>query len=114
MTMGFVRGGPRYGVQHLSTGLNEFVRHVRRAPESEATRYAEALGVANDAIQSQTLYARASMDQVGNTVAQDHRSLPPRDPAEAVDGRHADRRDEDRASASSPILRRISRARTRR
>jgi hypothetical protein len=68
MTMGFVRGGPRYGVQHLSTGLNEFVRHVRRAPPSEATRYAEALGVANDAIQSQTLYARASMDQVGNTA----------------------------------------------
>lgn len=66
MMMGFVRGGPRYGFQHISTGLNEFIRHVRRAPESEATRYAEALGVANDAIQSQTLYARASMDQVGN------------------------------------------------
>jgi len=62
LAMGFVRGGPRLGVQHFSDSLVEFARAVTKRPPSEAKRLAEAVGVANEAFSSDLLRARADMD----------------------------------------------------
>lgn len=70
LAMGFVRGGPRYGFQHLGTSLAEFTRTVLGRPDSEARRYAEALGVANDAFGSALLHARADSGNVRGKAAE--------------------------------------------
>lgn len=59
LSMGFVRGGPRYGFEHMATSLTEFARNVRRLPPSDAARYAEAAGAIGSDNALQLLRARA-------------------------------------------------------
>lgn len=68
LAMGFVRGGPSYGFDHLRTSLGEFGRAVARKdlPPTDARRYAEAVGTANEAFASDLLRARA--DDVNSNV----------------------------------------------
>ncbi len=67
LTMGIIRGGPRYGFAFLRDHLQETVRQMRKAPPSDAARWAEAFGVANDAFVNQVLTSRAGIE--GGTAA---------------------------------------------
>lgn len=67
LTMGIIRGGPRYGFSFLRDHLQETVRQMRKAPPSDAARWAEAFGVANDAFVNQVLTSRAGIE--GGTAA---------------------------------------------
>lgn len=58
LTMGFIRGGPRHGFPFLKDSLTEFARQVRRAEPSDAYRWAEAVGVVQDAVVNQSLTSR--------------------------------------------------------
>ena len=58
LTMGLIRGGPKYGFSYLKTAGSEFVRQLRNADPSDAARWAEAVGVANDAMVNQILHSR--------------------------------------------------------
>lgn len=58
LTMGIIRGGPRYGFSFVKDSLQEFARQVRKADPSDGARWAEAVGVANDAMVSQALTSR--------------------------------------------------------
>lgn len=59
LSMGFVRGGPRYGFEHMAATMTEFARNVRRLPPSDAARYAEAAGAIGSDNALQLLRARA-------------------------------------------------------
>ena len=59
LAMGFVRGGPRYGFHHLSTTFGEFARNVRKAPQSDARRWAEAAGAVGADTATDLMRARA-------------------------------------------------------
>lgn len=59
LSMGFMRGGPRYGFEHMATSLTEFARNVRRLPPSDAARYAEAAGAIGSDNALQLLRSRA-------------------------------------------------------
>ncbi|MCP3735615.1 transglycosylase SLT domain-containing protein [Sphingomonas sp. RP10(2022)] len=59
ISMGFVRGGPRYGVPHMVTTMTEVGRLIRRAPPSDAARYAEAVGAIGSENALHLLRARA-------------------------------------------------------
>lgn len=67
ISMGFVRGGPRYGFSHMATTFSEFARNVRRLPASDAARYAEAAGAIGSDNALQLLRARAD-DPMANAV----------------------------------------------
>lgn len=67
ISMGFVRGGPRYGFSHMATTFTEFARNVRRLPASDAARYAEAAGAIGSDNALQLLRARAD-DPMANAV----------------------------------------------
>ncbi len=60
MTMGFVRGGPRYGVPFLVNSIKEFGAELSRewVPKTDAARWAEALGIGTDALVNQSLTSR--------------------------------------------------------
>ncbi|HEX8418960.1 MAG TPA: hypothetical protein VF638_02995, partial [Sphingomonas sp.] len=62
LTMGFIRGGPRYGFSFFKDAVQETVRQIRKAPPSDAARWAEAFGVANDAFVNQVLTSRAGIE----------------------------------------------------
>ncbi len=68
LSMGFVRGGPRYGVTHMATTFAEFARNVRKLPASDAARYAEAAGAIGSDNALHLLRARAD-DVTANTVS---------------------------------------------
>lgn len=65
LTMGFVRGGPKYGFQHLAESLHQFGRQIMKMKPDEATRYAEAIGTANDAFGSAVMLARTDANYMG-------------------------------------------------
>jgi murein DD-endopeptidase MepM/ murein hydrolase activator NlpD len=58
LTMGFIRGGPKYGFTFMKDSVGEFARQIRKAEPSDAARWAEAIGVANDAMVNQVLTSR--------------------------------------------------------
>lgn len=58
LTMGFIRGGPKYGFTFMKDSVGEFARQIRKAAPSDAARWAEAVGVANDAMVNQVLTSR--------------------------------------------------------
>ncbi|HEV2079958.1 MAG TPA: hypothetical protein VGR19_08720 [Allosphingosinicella sp.] len=62
LTMGFIRGGPRYGFPFLKDSMQEFARQLRKADPTDAYRWAEAIGVANDAMVNQVLTSRISAE----------------------------------------------------
>lgn len=66
ISMGFVRGGPRYGVGHMTATFSEFARNVRKLPPSDAARYAEAAGAIGADNSLHLLRARAD-DPTANT-----------------------------------------------
>lgn len=66
LTMGLIRGGPRYGFSYVKDTAQEFVRQLRKVPPSDAQRWAEAIGVANDAMVNQVLTSRITAE---NTTA---------------------------------------------
>ena len=66
LTMGFVRGGPKYGFSFVSDAAKEFGRLLLKADPSEAARWGEAVGVASDAIVGQHLAARETAE--GSTL----------------------------------------------
>lgn len=66
ISMGFVRGGPRYGFGHMSATFSEFARNVRKLPPSDAARYAEAAGAIGADNSLHLLRARAD-DPTANT-----------------------------------------------
>lgn len=66
LTMGFVRGGPKYGLPFLKDTVTEFGRLLAKAHPSEAARWGEAVGVASDAIVGQHLAARETAE--GSTL----------------------------------------------
>jgi murein DD-endopeptidase MepM/ murein hydrolase activator NlpD len=59
---GAYRGGPRQALPFMGESIKQFVRQVRRAPADDAQRWAESLGVAQDAIVNTALTARASIE----------------------------------------------------
>jgi proteasome lid subunit RPN8/RPN11 len=65
--MGFVRGGPKYGLGMVTTSAREFGRQLRNAKPSEAGRMAEALGIATDALVGEALAARAGFERANTT-----------------------------------------------
>lgn len=67
LTMGFVRGGPRYGIPFVKDAAVEFARQLRGAHPSDAHRWAEAISVAQDAMVNQALTARIGAE--GSTRA---------------------------------------------
>ena len=62
LAMGFVRGGPRYGFKFVRDSMKQYARQVRKADPDDATRWAEALGVVQDAVVNQALLARAGIE----------------------------------------------------
>lgn len=62
LAMGFTRGGLKRGLPFVRDSMKEYVRAIRRAPPSDAARWAEAIGVAQDAIVNTALTARASIE----------------------------------------------------
>lgn len=55
LTMGFIRGGPRYGFPFLKDSLQEAARQIRHAAPSDGERWANAVGVYQDAMVNQAL-----------------------------------------------------------
>lgn len=62
LAMGFTRGGLRRGIPFVRDSMQQYVRQLRRAPPDDAQRWAEAIGVAQDAIVNTSLTARASIE----------------------------------------------------
>jgi hypothetical protein len=60
LTMGVIRAGPRHGFSFVKDSLQEMARQIRKAEPSDAARWAEAVGVANDAVVNQALISRES------------------------------------------------------
>jgi hypothetical protein len=74
LAMGFVRGGPTYGVRHFATSLKEAARLVEtfgKRDLSDAHRWAEAMGTVGHGTASQLIQAR--MDAAPGAVK--HASL---------------------------------------
>lgn len=67
MSMGFVRAGPKLGFTHLRATMTEFARNVRKAPPSDAARYAEAAGAIGSDNALHLLRARAD-DPMANAA----------------------------------------------
>jgi hypothetical protein len=64
LTMGFIRGGPRYGFSFVKDSVQEFARQLRKADPSDAARWSEAVAVTNDALVNQVLTSRISAEHV--------------------------------------------------
>lgn len=62
LTMGFIRGGPKYGVSYVKDSAVEFARQLAGAHPSDAARWAEAIGVAQDSMVNQALTSRISAE----------------------------------------------------
>lgn len=62
LAMGMVRGGPRYGIQFAGQSIAEFARQLRKADASDAQRWSEALGIAQDATVNQMLLSRSGIE----------------------------------------------------
>lgn len=79
ITMGFIRGGPRYGFPFLKDTVVEFGRQLSKADPSDAARWGEALGVTNDAMVNQVLTSRidaeASTASVQKTLASFYKAI---------------------------------------
>lgn len=79
ITMGFIRGGPRYGFPFLKDTVTEFGRQLAKADPSDAARWGEALGVTNDAMVNQVLTSRidaqASSAGVQKTLASFYKAI---------------------------------------
>jgi two-component sensor histidine kinase len=58
LTMGFIRGGPKYGFTFMKDSVGEFGRQLAKADPSDSARWAEALGISNDAMVNQVLTSR--------------------------------------------------------
>lgn len=62
MTNGFTRGGLGKGLPFIRDSLMYYQRQLRHAPPDVATRWAEALGVVQDAVVNQALINRAGIE----------------------------------------------------
>jgi hypothetical protein len=58
LTMGFIRGGPKYGVSYVKDSVVEFARQLRGADPSDARRWSDAIAVTQDAMVNQALTSR--------------------------------------------------------
>lgn len=65
LVMGFIRGGPRVGFSFFKDALQQAARHIVNAHPNDATRWAEAAGIASDAMVTHALNARAAMEISG-------------------------------------------------
>lgn len=70
LTMGFIRGGPKYGFGYVKDSMVEFGRQLRGAEPSDAARWAEAIGVAQDAMVNQALTSRIGAEQLTQRTQQ--------------------------------------------
>lgn len=62
ITGGFVRGGPRHGLPFVAETVKQFYRQLGHAAPDDAQRWAEALGVAQDALVNDALVSRAGIE----------------------------------------------------
>lgn len=62
MMGGFTRGGPGSGIPFIVETAKQYVRQLKGASPDDAQRWAEALGVAEDAIVNTALTARANIE----------------------------------------------------
>lgn len=62
MFAGAWRAGPRQALPFMREASRQFVRQIKKAPPDDAQRWAEALGVTQDAIVNTALAARASIE----------------------------------------------------